>query len=340
MSKSRETGMPKSKSGIFELPVVLATHLIRGVFGSKSHEAGFTEADVPDQSGKCFMVTGANAGVGLQVSRVLAARGARVLLACRDKVKAGAAIAEIRQLTPDADLAFLPLDQADLDSVRTAAELAAKEPRIDVLINNAGVMIPPLMRTKQGFELQFGVNHLGCFVLTALMLPKLTKTQAARVVVTASTSHRQGRLDWDDLNAEKSYNRARRYADSKLANALFFFELDRRLRASGSAVTAVGCHPGTAETNLFRHAWFAPIITPILRPFINTAAMGAWPTLHAATGKVTPGGYYGPAGFGEMRGPSVEASRSPQAQDLEVAERLWDVSVAMTGIDPGLPPVR
>lgn len=340
MLKSQEGGAPASKAGICELPAVLATHLIRGVFGSKSSDMGFTEADVPDQAGKCFIVTGGNSGIGFEVSRVLAARGGRVLLGCRDKTKAEAAMTRIRQQTPDANLAFLSLDQADLDSLRTAAELASGEPRIDVLVNNAGVMIPPLTRTKQGFELQFGVNHLGCFALTALMLPKLAETPGARVVTTASVSHKQGDLDWNDLNAERSYKRNQRYADSKLANALFFFELDRRLRAAGSPVISVGCHPGTADTSLFRNAWFAPIVTPVLRPFMNTAAMGAWATLQAATGNVMPGGYYGPAGIGEMRGPSVEAPRSSQAQDPELAERLWDVSVVMTGIDPALPPVR
>ena len=205
---------------------------------SKPYGRGFTEADVPDQSGKCFIVTGANSGIGFEVSRVLAAHGARVLLACRDKAKAEAAMARIGQLTPGADLVFLALDQADLASVRAATERAAEEPRIDVLVNNAGVSMTPLMRTKQGFELQFGVNHLGCFALTALLLPKLAETPDARVVVTSSPAHKSGKIDWDDLNAEKSYKRVQRYNDSKLANALFFFELDRRLRASGMPVTA------------------------------------------------------------------------------------------------------
>ena len=301
--------------------------------------SGFTEANVPDQRGKCFIVTGANTGLGFEASRVLAARGARVLLACRDKGKAEIAMAQIRQATPRADLAFLPLDQADLASVRTAAELAAKEPRIDVLVNNAGVMTPPLMRTKQGFELQFGVNHLGTFALTVLLLPKLAETKGARVVVTSSSVHRNGKFDWDDLNAEKSYSRFGRYSASKLANALFFFELDRRLRAAGSPVTALGCHPGAAATDLGRYMGALQLLLPLARVFLNTAAMGAWPTLQAATGPVTPGGYYGPTGFREIRGVSWEASRSSEAQDPAVAQRLWDVSVAMTGIDPGLPAV-
>jgi NAD(P)-dependent dehydrogenase (short-subunit alcohol dehydrogenase family) len=301
---------------------------------------GFTEADVPDQSGKTFIVTGANTGIGFEVARVLGERGARVLLACRDARKADAAMARIRLATSRADLAFLPLDLADLESVRAAAEMAGKESRIDALINNAGVMIPPLLRTQQGFELQLGVNHLGCFALSALLLPKLAETKGSRVVVTASIAHRRARIDWDDLNAEKSYDRFARYATSKLANALFFFELDRRLRAAGSPVTAVGCHPGVAATELGRHSRLAQIVMPLAKLLLNTAAQGAWPALQAATAPVTPGGYYGSLGFREMRGASGPASRTQQAQDPALARQLWDISVAMTGIDPGLAAAR
>ncbi|MBI2735522.1 MAG: SDR family NAD(P)-dependent oxidoreductase [Rhodospirillales bacterium] len=300
--------------------------------------SGFTEADVADQSGKCFIVTGANTGIGFEAARVLAARRARVLLACRSEAKAEAAMARIRRLTPGADVAFLPLDQADLGSVRAAADMAAKEPRIDALVNNAGVMRPPLMRTRQGFELQFGVNHLGCFALSILLLSTLAKTVGSRIVVTASIAHRRGRIAWDDLNAEKSYDRSQRYADSKLANMLFFFELDRRLRAAGSPVTAVGCHPGIAATDLGRHMGPFQLLVPLVGMALNTPAMGAWPTLQAATATVVPGGYYGPIERGGNRGPSGPAMRRPQAEDRELARRLWDVSVAMTGIDPGLPP--
>ncbi|MGA3969411.1 oxidoreductase [Ralstonia nicotianae] len=298
---------------------------------------GFTEADVPDQSGKGFIVTGANTGLGLETSRVLAARGARVLLACRDRSKAEAAMAHIRQTHPGADLAFLPLDLADLASVRAAAGQAMTAPRIDALINNAGVMMPPLMRTTQGFELQLGVNHLGGFALTALLLPKLAQTPGSRVVVTSSLAHRGASIDWDDLSAATRYNRMKRYGASKLANALFFFELDRRLRASGSPITAVGCHPGAAATDLVRYMGALQLLQPLVRRFLNTAAMGAWPTLQAATGPVQPGGYYGPTGLRGIRGPSGRATRSAQAQDPLLAQRLWDVSIAMTGIDPGLP---
>ncbi len=300
---------------------------------------GFTDADVADQSGKCFIVTGANTGLGFEAARVLAANGARVLLACRSQAKAEAAMTQIGRETPGADLAFLPLDQADIASIRAAAELADKEPRLDVLLNNAGVMFPPLTRTAQGFELQFGVNHLGCFVLTSLMLPKLAQTAGSRVVITASLAHNGGNLNWDDLNAEKGYLRTKRYSDSKLANLLFLFELDRRLRAAGSPVTALACHPGIAATELMRHAGPFRIAAPLVGLLLNSAAQGAWPALQAASAPdVQPGGYFGPQGLGEMRGTSGKASRSRMASNPDLARRLWEVSARMTGIDPGLPP--
>jgi len=300
----------------------------------------FTAADVPDQHGKCFIVTGANTGIGFEAAKVLAARHARVLLACRDEARAQAAMARIRAETPGAELAFLPCDQADLASVRRAAEIAAHEPCIDVLLNNAGVMLPPLTRTAQGFELQFGVNHLGCFALTALLLPKLAQGQAGRVVVTASLAHTRGNIDWDDLNAEKTYKARQRYSDSKLANLLFVEELDRRLRAAHSPVTAVACHPGIAATELSRHMpAIGRLVWPVLGMVLNSAAQGAGPALQAATAAdIIPGGYYGPQQLGGARGPSGIAKRAAQSQDAALARRLWDVSVEMTGIDPGLAP--
>src|SRR6266496_1418982 len=304
-----------------------------------SNSTGFTEADVPKQTGKRFIVTGANAGVGFEIARVLATRGARVLLGCREQTRALDAIARIKRITPNADLVWLPLDLGDLDSVRTAAEIAAKEPRIDALINNAAIMNPPLTRTKQGFESQFGVNHLGVFALTSLLLPKLAETPGSRVVVTSSIVHLKAKIDWDDLNAERSYSKGDRYGASKLANALFFFELDRRLRATRSPVTAVGAHPGVASTSLGRHMGPVQVVGPIVGLLLNSAAKGAWPALLAATGRVKPGGYYGPIGFRGIRGVAGEAKRAPQAEDPALAKRLWNVSVAMTGIDPGLPAI-
>jgi len=299
---------------------------------------GFTAADVPDLSGKTFVVTGANTGLGYEAARVLAARRARVVLACRDLGKGEGAMAGIRAETPAADLALVRLDQGDLASVRAAAEQIAAEPRLDVLVNNAGVMMPPLSFTKDGFEQQFGVNHLGTFALTSLLLPKLAETPGSRVVVTASLAHKQKYFDLTNLDAAKGYSRGKFYGQSKLANMLFLLELDRRLQAGHSPVIAVGCHPGFASTELMRHSGVLKALNPLFARVFNTAEMGAWPTLQAATGPVTPGGYYGPRGIGELRGPSGEAARTSLARDAQLARELWDLSVRMTGIDPGLAP--
>jgi NAD(P)-dependent dehydrogenase (short-subunit alcohol dehydrogenase family) len=300
---------------------------------------GFTASDVPDQTGRTIIVTGANAGIGFAAAEALAAKGARVLLGCRNRAKAEAAMTAIGRKVAGADLAFLPLDQADLASVRAAAEQAAAEPRLDVLLNNAGIMFPPLERTAQGFEPQLGVNHLGTFALTALLLPKLAETAGSRVVVTSSLAHQRGAIQWDDLDAERSYSRTKRYADSKLANLLFVQELDRRLRAAGSPVSAVACHPGVAKTELGRNSGPFKVLYAPIGLFLNTAAQGAWPALQAATDPAAvPGGYYGPQSMGEMKGPSGPAQRSDAAQNPELARRLWDISIEKTGIDPGLAP--
>lgn len=299
--------------------------------------SGFTDADVPDQAGKTFIVTGANTGIGFEIANTLAARGARVLLACRDARKAAAAIDRIRRRCPDADLAFLPLDLADLASVRAAAALAQREPRIDALINNAGVQGPTLQRTAQGFERTFGVNHLGGFALTALLLPKLAQTSGSRVVATSSGLHRNATIDWDDLDAQTRYRWMPRYAASKLANLLFVFELDRRLRAAGWPVTAVACHPGLAGTRLARDSRWGNAAMSLIGLFFNTPAQGAWGALQAATGTIAPGGYYGPTRLSELRGPSGACTPSADARNPELAKRLWDVSVRLTGIDAEWP---
>jgi NAD(P)-dependent dehydrogenase (short-subunit alcohol dehydrogenase family) len=300
---------------------------------------GFTAADVLAQQGKTMIVTGANTGIGFEVASVLASRGARVVLACRNQTKAEEAMARIGAAVKGADLAFLPLDQADLASVRAAAELLGKEQRVDALINNAGVMIPPLTRTEQGFELQFGVNHLGTFALTGLLLPKLAETPGSRVVVTSSIAHRQGKIDFDNIDAVRGYNRMGFYAQSKLANLIYAIELDRRLRAAGSPVIAVGCHPGVAASELSRHIPFGGVFAPLIGLVLNSAAQGAWPALQAATDPAVQGGdYYGSQGMDEMRGPSGAAKRGRHALDPAVGRQLWDVSVELTGIDPGLSP--
>lgn len=301
---------------------------------------GFTAADVPDQTGKVFVVTGANTGLGFEAAKVLAARGGVVVMACRNADKASAAMARIAAETPGARLDFVELDQADLDNVRRAADALKARGRIDVLINNAGVMMPPLSRTAQGFELQFGVNHLGTFALTSLLLPALEQTAGSRVVVTSSIAHKSGEALWSDPRAEQGYSRMQRYYDSKLANALFLVELDRRLRASGSGVSAVGCHPGIAATDLGRNFAIARLMIPLAGRLFNTAEQGAWPTLQAATDpEAESGDYYGPRGIREMAGESGPAFLTRLARDPGAGQWLWRRSVELSGIDPGLPAV-
>lgn len=295
----------------------------------------FTDKDVPDQSGRVFFVTGANSGLGYAAAKVLASRGARVLLGCRSEEKAEAAMADIRAVYPDADLCFIPLDLGNLKSVRAAAKLVVKEPRLDVLVNNAGIMMPPREETDDGFESQFGVNHLGTFALTSLLLDKLSQGQEPRVVITSSMAHRSGRIDFDDINAESSYGRWSRYAMSKLANLLHMYELDRRLRAAGSPVIAVACHPGVADTELARNfpGFMVALFRPVSSLFMNSAAQGAWPTLAAAAGEGVEGGeYFGPSRNGEWVGPAREVQPRKIAKQIELSKKLWDVSEEMTGV--------
>lgn len=302
--------------------------------------SGFTADDVIDQSGKTFLVTGANTGLGYEAAKVLAARGGRVLLGCRSEDKATAAMDQIRSSISDADLRFIPLDQGDLASVEQAAALVSDEDRLDVLVNNAGIMMPPLQHTTDGFESQFGVNHLGTFALTAHLLPKLAETGSehgtSRVVVTSSIAHKPGKIDFEDLEAEQRYDPQTRYQQSKLANLLFMYELDRRLTAIGSPTMAVACHPGIASTELGRH--MPKIFTmamPLVKLVFNSPAQGAWPTLMAATSDEIEGGdYTGPARFGETSGRAQKVSSTDRARDPELAARLWDVSVELTGVDP------
>lgn len=296
--------------------------------------SGFTADDVETQTGRRFIVTGSNAGIGFEVARILAARGAHVVLACRDADRAEAAMQRIGDELPTADLSFQPLDLADLDQVKEAAQMVLAGPRVDVLINNAGVMIPPRTLTQQGYELQFGVNHLGAFAFTGLIYGHVDD----RIVVTGSIAHKGGTMDYSDLGATRGYHNWPRYQMSKLANLLFMFELDRRLSAAGRATQAIGCHPGVALTELTRHLPF-PLraMTPLATPFFNSATQGAWPTLQAATGAHVQGGdYLGPQGLGEISGRSGPARATGTARDLTLARELWRRSIELTGVDPGL----
>ena len=300
--------------------------------------AEFTATDVPDQSGKVFFVTGANTGLGFETAKVLAARGARVLLGCRTRSKAEAAVVRIRAEHPQADVAIVDIDLGDLSSVRAAAARVAEEARLDGLINNAGIMMPPRQLTKDGFESQLGVNHLGTYALTGLLIEKLEQTPGARIVNTSSNAHKTGRIDFDDLGAERSYSALGRYSMSKLANLLHTYELDRRLRARGSSTIAVCVHPGGSDTELARHLpkWTS-VLFPLFRLFMNTAAQGAWPTLLGAAAPGVEGGqYFGPKGLGEMAGPARRVDSNAASKDVAVAKRLWEVSAQLTGVEPGL----
>ena len=298
----------------------------------------WTESNVPDQSGRLAIITGSNTGLGYDTARVLAARGAEVVMAVRDTAKGEAAAARIRQLSPGAHVTVHKLDLGSLASVREAgAELAAAYPRIDLLINNAGVMYPPKQTTSDGFELQFGTNHLGHFALTGLLLSNLLRVDGSRVVVVTSIAHNiKAKIDFNDLQWEsRRYGRVASYGQSKLANLMFAYDLQRRLTAAKAETIAVAAHPGVAATELVRHVPGAglPGVNWLSGKLLNSAEMGALPSLRAATDPAVRGGqYYGPDGFRELRGYPTLVSSSKQSQDVAIQERLWKVSEELTGV--------
>ena len=286
----------------------------------------FSLADVPTMTGRTVVVTGANSGIGRVTARVLAARGARTVLAVRDLAKGRGAAA-----TMGGDPEVRRLDLADLASVREFAD-GFDEP-VDLLVNNAGLMIPPLGRTADGFELQFGTNHLGHFALTNLLLPRIR----GRVVTVSSNGHRAGSIDFEDLNWERRpYRGMAAYGQSKLANLLFTAELQRRLTEVGSPVLATAAHPGMAATNLLRPPGERPRIESIQRRIAHLLAQsdddGALPTLYAAVADVPGNSYAGPGGFLQGRGAPKPVGRSRSARDSGLARRLWTVSERLTGV--------
>lgn len=294
--------------------------------------------DVPDQSGRVAVVTGANSGIGFETARMLALKGARVVLACRHPDRGAAALGQIQAETSPARATLALLDLSDLDSVTTfAAAFAARYERLDLLVDNAGVMVPPLGRTRQGFELQLGINHLGHFALTGRLLPLLARTPGARIVVVSSVAQHVGRIDLDDLNWQRRrYRAAAAYAQSKLANMMFALELQRRLTASGSSLRATAAHPGWTATELQRTA---AIGRRLNRFFAMKPADGALPTLRAATDADAAGGsYWGPSRFFGLNGPPAPARVSRRARDEAVAEKLWEASEKLTGVSFALPP--
>jgi NAD(P)-dependent dehydrogenase (short-subunit alcohol dehydrogenase family) len=299
----------------------------------------WTADDIPRQEGRVAVITGANTGLGFETARLLAAHGATVVLAVRNLDKGKEAAARIGA----PQVSVQRLDLTSLDSIRTAAaELRAVHPRIDLLVNNAGVMWTPKQVTKDGFELQFGTNHLGHFALTGLLLDTLLPVPGSRVVTLSSVGHRiRAGIHLDDLQWERSYSRVGAYGQSKLANLMFTYELQRRLAAASArtgteaGTIAVAAHPGAANTELARNlpAALRPL-TPIIMPLISqSAAMGALPTLRAATDPDVRGGqYYGPGGFGEQRGAPKLVESSAASHDAETQRRLWKASEELTKV--------
>ena len=302
----------------------------------------WTEADVPAQRGRTAVITGANTGLGFETARVLAARGAQVVLACRDLGQAKEAAVRIISGSPapagvvPADLHAVRLDLASLASVREAAEeIGAAYGPVDLLINNAGVMMTPFRRTADGFELQLGVNHLGHFALTGLLLGRMLGREGSRVVTVSSNGHKSGRIDFDDLQSQRRYRRMAAYYQSKLANLMFTYELQRRLAAAQARTQALAAHPGKARTELTRYlpAWARLEDLVIEQPLGQSAAMGARATLRAAADPAACGGeYYGPGGRGELRGHPRLVASSERARDVEAQQRLWRESERLTGV--------
>ena len=311
----------------------------------------WTVADIPSQAGRRALITGANSGIGYCAALELARKGAHVLLGCRDRAKGDAALSRMRAEVPDASAEVVIFDLASLASVKMfAAEELERGVPLDLLINNAGVYRPKKrLETVDGFEIQFGTNVLGHFALTGLLMPALVRAAASqrqrpRVVTVASIAHKRGRIDFEDLQSTKNYSPADSYGQSKLANLMLAFELERRLQAAGpptSRVMSVSAHPGIADTNLFKVGDFGAAervargwVGAVIGALLNSDAEGALPTLYAATALDTKdGGYYGPQGFQEARGGDVGPGKVfPQALDEAVAARLWQECERLTDV--------
>jgi NAD(P)-dependent dehydrogenase (short-subunit alcohol dehydrogenase family) len=303
--------------------------------------------DAPDQTGKTAVVTGSNSGIGYEAALALAKKGAEVVLACRSRDKGLLALERLKTACPDAKVSLAPLDLADLGSVRAFAQrFKSERRRLDLLINNAGLMAIPRSTTVDGFEMQLGTNHLGHFALTGLLLERLLESAPARVVTVSSQAHRIGKIRFDDLMGATRYDRWAAYAQSKLANLLFTFEFQRRLEAKFGTtppVAALACHPGYTATELQGKAATmggskieAVVMRLANRVIAQNAASGALPTLRAALDPAAKGGeYYGPRGLFELAGAPVRVECAAVARDPEIGKKLWEKSVELTGVDFG-----
>lgn len=292
----------------------------------------WTAENIPNQKGKVAIVTGSSSGIGFETARVLANKEATVIIAIRNLEKGNKAVEKILAQNKDADVRIMELDLANLESVEKFAENFKNEySRLDLLINNAGVMIPPYSKTADGFELQFGTNHLGHYALTGLLLELLLKTEGARIVNVSSGAHKVGKLDFDDLTWEKrSYSAWRAYGDSKIANLYFTLELNRKLKEHNLDLIVTAAHPGWTATELQRHKGIVEFFNGI---FAMDISQGALPTLRAAIeGGLKDGEYFGPNGFMEMRGYPVQVETNELAKDEEIAKKLWEVSEELTKV--------
>jgi NAD(P)-dependent dehydrogenase (short-subunit alcohol dehydrogenase family) len=313
--------------------------------GKSENEVPWSTADIPDLTGKVIIVTGANSGIGYEAAKAFARNGAQTILACRNIEKAEMALSQLKSEIGSAnEKRVLPsimiVDLASLDSVRNfASEFKAKYDRLDVLVNNAGIMMVPYGQTEDGFERQFGTNHLGHFALTGLLIDELLSTPGSRVVNVSSTGHRAGKMDFNDpmFGGGKGYSPMRAYGRSKLANLLFTNELQRRFDAIGADVMATAAHPGGSDTNLGNHLQDGKaykVVGPLMNRMMQSAAMGALPTIRAAVDPDAKGGdYYGPDGFMETAGFPVKVGSSKAARNSADMQRLWQVSKGYTGVD-------
>jgi NAD(P)-dependent dehydrogenase (short-subunit alcohol dehydrogenase family) len=287
---------------------------------------------IADQSGRVVVITGATSGLGKEAAIILAGKNATVIMAVRDALKGEQVAEEIKKAVPNAKIEVRKLDLGSLSSVKAFSEgVIANYNRLDILINNAGVMNCPFSKTEDGFEIQMGTNHLGHFALTGLLMPLLKKTKGARIVATSSIAHRQGKIDFEDINWEKrKYNTIKAYSDSKIANLFFAYELARKLKDDPNAPLITAAHPGWTSTDLQRHSLLFRVLNPF---FSQNVANGVLPTLRAATDEnAKPGDYFGPSGFQELKGAPIVVKSNEMSHNKANAKRLWDMSEQMTGI--------
>ncbi len=294
---------------------------------------------IGDLTGTVVAITGANSGIGFEAAKVLASKGATIVMGCRNRQKGEAAQADLAANAPDANIELIELDMADLRSVRLfASKLSETFPTVDVLVNNAGIMAVPYDTTADGFERQLGTNHFGHFALTGLLLPTLLTSPAARVVTVSSIAHREGAIDFDNLQFDggNGYSPWAAYRRSKLANLFFAYELDRRLRRGGHNVASIAVHPGVSNTGLFDHyksSWWSRLAQPVVNLVLQGSDIGALPTVRAATDPDATGGqYYGPTKYRETTGPPKLTTSNQLSHDEDIARQLWEISEELTEI--------